>query len=688
MRSRRLAIVAVLALALVPALLALGSRSFFSPDETNYSQVAREMLETGDLVVPHLDGHAWFNKPPLAYWLLAGVFALLGWGFPAAVLLNTLLTALTAVVLLLHTGGSERPRAGVLAAVAYLTMALPLTIARTALTDPALVLCTTAAVALLMTGRRGSAAAAGVALGLGVLAKGPVAPLVVLPAAAVAAWQAGRGGWRRPAIAIATAVAVVLPWQLALLARGVWTAWAAEFVGHETVARATETWHIGAPWWYYLPVAWAALFPWGTHLALAVAACLRGSSAPCRTRPQLPELAAVVVPLVAFSIATNKLPHYLLPALPFLAAWLGRAADRLWEQDRVPAPRWAAALVALTGGGALAGVAWLGRPFAHRRVPAAGHRGGARRGAPSCSSRSPRSRARGRRRAAWAGHGGAGARSTPRPRRRARAPPRPPEPRAAARRERPRASRARRTADRAPLVADRVRRLRGTRLAHRPTVPRQLAAVLRETWSAARQAIVVVRADSEGEGRAGAWRGGGEAAELARISGPGEIDGEVVEGVVLEAHPVRSGMRWFYDADGPLEGEQGMSGVETNRWVPSFRWTCAAPARLVVTAGGGGAATLRMRCWGISPEGSRQRLVVRLGNRPIGETLLERQPSVVVWRVPAGLLDGCPLPLQLDVDRLEVPARHDGSSRDERALGVAVDWIALDPALPANGPIG
>jgi 4-amino-4-deoxy-L-arabinose transferase-like glycosyltransferase len=685
MRSRRVAVVAVLALALLPALVALDSRSFFSPDETNYSQVAREMLETGDLVVPYLDGHAWFNKPPLAYWLLAAAFTLLGWGFPAAVLLNTLLTALTAIVLLLHTGGSERPRAGVLAAVAYLTMALPLTIARTALTDPALVLCTTAAVALLVSRRRGGATAAGVALGLGVLAKGPVAPLVVLPAAAVAAWQAGRGGWRRPAIALATAVAVVLPWQLALLARGVWAAWAAEFVGHETVARATEAWHIGAPWWYYLPVAWAALFPWGTHLALAVAACLRGSSAPCRTRPQLPEIAAVVVPLAAFSIATNKLPHYLLPALPFLAVWLGRAADRLWEQDRVPAPRWTAALIALSGGGALGGIAWLA---ARSRIAGFLPPGTAAAliAAAAVFVALAAIEAGGRRRAAWAGMAvlalvlrlGLDAVLVPYLDRQ-----NPERPLAESVRAhlapggQPIAHRWWRTG----FVAYGVRGWRAT------ASPKELAAALGEAWSAARQTIVVVRADSEGEGRAAVWRGGGEAVELARISGPGEIDGEVVEGVVFEARPVRSGTRWFYDADAPAAGELGMSGVETNRWVPSFRWSCAAPARLVVTAGGGGAATLRMRCWGISPSGSPQRLAVRLGDRPIGETPLTKQPSVVVWSVPAGLLDGRPLPLQLDVDPLEVPARHDASSRDERALGVALDWIALDPALPARGTL-
>jgi hypothetical protein len=73
----------ILALALLPALAALHSRSFFSLDETLYTQVAREMLETRDFVVPTIDGKPWLEKPPLVYWLLAAAFGIFGWGFPA-----------------------------------------------------------------------------------------------------------------------------------------------------------------------------------------------------------------------------------------------------------------------------------------------------------------------------------------------------------------------------------------------------------------------------------------------------------------------------------------------------------------------------------------------------------------------------------------------------------------------------
>jgi len=153
--------VLILALALLPALAAFHSRSFFSPDETSYAQVAREMLETHDFVVPTIDGTPWLEKPPLVYWLLAGAFAIFGWGFPAAVLLNALLTAATALVIAVHVRRTSSPQAALLAAVAYLTMFLPLAAARSALTDPVLTLCTTAAIVLFLSDREGHPAMVG-----------------------------------------------------------------------------------------------------------------------------------------------------------------------------------------------------------------------------------------------------------------------------------------------------------------------------------------------------------------------------------------------------------------------------------------------------------------------------------------------------------------------------------------------
>lgn len=669
----------VLALALLPALAALDSRSFFSPDETNYTQVAREMLETGDFVVPHLDGAAWFNKPPLAYWLLAGAFAALGWGFPAAVLLNTLLTALTAVLLLVLAGGVRR-RAGMLAAAAYLTMALPLTTARTALTDPSLVLCTTASIAAFLAARRGGDAIAGMLLGLGILAKGPVAPLVVLPAIAAGAWSAApRRAWRRLAVVVVAATLVVLPWQAALAARGLWQAWAAEFLAYETVARATETWRIAAPWWYYLPMVWVAVFPWGTHLLAAVSARTRGAAVPWRELTPPAEAAAVVLPLLAFSLATNKLPHYVLPTLPLLAVWLGRAADRLWDREGTPAPARVTAAIAIAGGGALAAAAWLAAASrASRFMPAAA--------APLLAAAAIAyvalawAEGRGRRRAAWVGMGalalalrlGVDAGLAPHLDRQVP--------------ERPLAEAVR---DRLPAggqpIAHRWWRTGfvtyGVRGWLHSESPAQLDAALRGARAAGRAAVVVVRSDAEGEARGAAWRAGGEAAELARIAGLGEIDGEIIEGIAFAAAPSRSGDRWFFDADGVPDGATGFSGVEANEWVPTFMWTDDLVARL--PAGGpAGGATVRLRCWGLRSAEGPQRIEVALDERLVGTAVVDGLPRVYAWTVAPGSTGRSPASLTLRAGHLAVPARLERASADTRSLGIAVDWIAIDPPSP------
>ena len=57
----------------------LGERALWSPDEGRYSEVAREMVVSGDYVTPRLDGVKFFEQPPLFFWLQSlsiGVFGL------------------------------------------------------------------------------------------------------------------------------------------------------------------------------------------------------------------------------------------------------------------------------------------------------------------------------------------------------------------------------------------------------------------------------------------------------------------------------------------------------------------------------------------------------------------------------------------------------------------------------------
>ncbi|MED7819907.1 MULTISPECIES: ArnT family glycosyltransferase [unclassified Francisella] len=60
-----------------------GLPSFYVPDETRYSEVAREMLSGGSFIVPHVNGIVFFHKPPIIYWLTSFFMNIFGentWG--------------------------------------------------------------------------------------------------------------------------------------------------------------------------------------------------------------------------------------------------------------------------------------------------------------------------------------------------------------------------------------------------------------------------------------------------------------------------------------------------------------------------------------------------------------------------------------------------------------------------------
>ncbi|MCP4923573.1 MAG: phospholipid carrier-dependent glycosyltransferase [bacterium] len=56
----------------------LGSYGLLNNNEGLYAEVAREMLASGDWIIPHLNGVPYIEKPPLLYWLLACSFSLFG----------------------------------------------------------------------------------------------------------------------------------------------------------------------------------------------------------------------------------------------------------------------------------------------------------------------------------------------------------------------------------------------------------------------------------------------------------------------------------------------------------------------------------------------------------------------------------------------------------------------------------
>ena len=78
--------------------LNLGAYSLKEPDEGRYAEIPREMIESGDWLVPHLDYVRYFEKPPLLYWTVAlsyKVFGINEWAFRFPNALFALMTVLS-----------------------------------------------------------------------------------------------------------------------------------------------------------------------------------------------------------------------------------------------------------------------------------------------------------------------------------------------------------------------------------------------------------------------------------------------------------------------------------------------------------------------------------------------------------------------------------------------------------------
>ncbi len=343
-----------LLLALVLALLVfrLGATPLLGPDEPRYTRVAVEMHRAGEWVRPTLQGEAWLEKTPLFYWLAGGAFAVLGETEAAArvpsVLAALLLVGTTALVGARLYGSAAGLHAGFVAG----TSLLPFAYGRAASMDMLLAATVTLAIglaALRVLGFAGrlSVVAAAAAVGLATLAKGPLG--LLLPALVLGGFVAATREWRRlrealsPA-ALAAFALVSLPWYVGiLLDQG--RHFIDVFILSHNVQRFTSTVHNHpGPFWYYVPVLLAGLFPWS---GLALPALFR--AAPRSSRADLLVLLWLVVPLAFFSLAGSKLPGYVLPCIPPLALLTGRAADRLIAGEATPERMLSGRVAALVG---------------------------------------------------------------------------------------------------------------------------------------------------------------------------------------------------------------------------------------------------------------------------------------------------------------------------------------------------
>lgn len=331
-RPRLLDLLAIAAVALA-CFWQLGAVPLLDVDEGAFSEATREMLASGNFVSTTLDGEPRHDKPILIYWLQAASVSVLGLNELALRLPSAIAAALWALALYRFTTRVADRETG---AVAVLVMTLGLQfglIAKAAIADALLNLL----IALTFfdiyrhsqAPRRGTLLRVYLWLGLGFLAKGPVAVALPLATSLVFYLSLGRGrDWLR-AVAwvpgIALFLAIVLPWHVAsYLDQGL--AFFEGFYLRHNVGRYTETMEgHGGHLWYY--VVWAPLIvlPFTGLFAAAVAQLKADWSDPLRRLLWL-WFGAV---FLLFSLSSTQLPHYLLYGGTPLFVLMALHRDRL-----------------------------------------------------------------------------------------------------------------------------------------------------------------------------------------------------------------------------------------------------------------------------------------------------------------------------------------------------------------------
>lgn len=329
----------------------LGSTGLIDETEPLFAEAARQMTLTGDWITPFFNGETRFDKPPLIYWLMAIAYLTLGvneW----AVRLPSAIAAMGLVSLgfytlwrfgVLGTSGTQSSkfkRPWFAASLGSAVMALnPETIvwARTGVSDMLLSGCMGSALLSFFIGYAQPTKPAVqarwylafyVLIAAAILAKGPVG--IVLPGLIIASFLLYLGNAlevlreMRVFLGSLLIVAIALPWYVLVIWRN-GRAYIDAFFGYHNLERFTGVVNgHAAPWYFYFLVVLLGFAPWSIYLPSAIARLQFWQRSHWRSTPRSTHLGLFalfwfVVVFCFFTIASTKLPSYVLPLMPAAA---------------------------------------------------------------------------------------------------------------------------------------------------------------------------------------------------------------------------------------------------------------------------------------------------------------------------------------------------------------------------------
>jgi len=301
---------------------ALWNRDLWSPLETLYGEVAREIVSSGDWLTLHQNGVGYFNKPPVHFWLMAGAMKAIGVTTAAARLPSVL--AGTGCLLLCYLTARKLGINPLISSLVLATSWEFFTAAQRATLDVTLTFFILLSFYLYLISDESPRGwlcflGAGVAAGLAVLTKGPVALLVL--ACAIFPYLLARRQWRE-----------IFHWKwIAMLAvtAAIGLAWFIpacnhqeqlynELVNGQVLSRMGSGWKRSGPFYFYLANFPPMFLPWFVYFPLAAVHLWKR-----RTERSFHAFLWFAVGFVAFSCFPPKWSRYIIPLYPAASMMVG-----------------------------------------------------------------------------------------------------------------------------------------------------------------------------------------------------------------------------------------------------------------------------------------------------------------------------------------------------------------------------
>ncbi|MBN2563944.1 MAG: glycosyltransferase family 39 protein [Phycisphaerae bacterium] len=362
-------------------MLAAGPR--LGDHEVIVAQIARQTLATGEWLVPHYLDTPFLVKPPLSPWLSAVLGSFLpndsATGLPVtefvARMPSLLATALTIWIVFTLARAMFERRTAQIAAFVYATTVGSMLYALNATAEALLTLFCTWAFAEFWWSRQAKTKRRQlahqvrfyIALGLAMLAKGPMPlPVVALP---IAVWwwcgqptrlvaaggpsvipRAARLGMRKILPGLRRSLSqlglwwglplfllLFLPWMIWVARREpcAWSLWSYEYLDR---ARGDYPGSSAGRYLYYVPILFGMLIPWCLSLPEALISPFRRGHRRNATKPLTYVWYWVIVGFVILSVMSFKKPYYILPVLPGCVLLLAPVLERLFFEDPAPRP--------------------------------------------------------------------------------------------------------------------------------------------------------------------------------------------------------------------------------------------------------------------------------------------------------------------------------------------------------------